>query len=103
MEKVNRGLLNYLSLSLLKELEKLKDFIEKEDGYLVLPSKQLLEYVLVRTQGFSKLLVRIAETARIAGHFFKIRIDIGHAWGLAIIAYAILSRIWYTPFQLTNV
>ncbi|XP_043266058.1 uncharacterized protein LOC122405411 [Colletes gigas] len=94
MSKVNRALLNYLSLSLEKEYENLKSYIEADDEYVKLPSKQMLEFVLVRTQGFAKLMVRVEEVSKHAAHFLKCRIALGHAWSVSIIAYAVISRIW---------
>ncbi|KZC09112.1 hypothetical protein WN55_11576 [Dufourea novaeangliae] len=40
MSKVNRGLLNYLSLSLEKEYENLRNYVEIDNNYIKLPSKQ---------------------------------------------------------------
>lgn len=94
MSKINRALLNYLSLSLEKEYENLKSYIEVDDKYVTLPSKQMVEYVLVRTQGFAKLLIRVEEVSKHSAHFLKSRITMGHAWSVALIAYAVVSRIW---------
>lgn len=95
MSKVNKALLNYLLLSLDKEYENLKGFVEVEGKYIELPSKQMVEYVLVRTQGFAKLVSRVEEVSRHSAHFLRSRIALGHAWGTTIIAYAVVSRIWY--------
>lgn len=102
MSKINRALLNYLSLSLEKEYENLKSYIEVDDKYVTLPSKQMVEYVLVRTQGFAKLLIRVEEVSKHSAHFLKSRITMGHAWSVALIAYAVVSRIWYVTFLLFN-
>lgn len=56
MGKVNKALLNYLSLALAKEYKNLIDYTEVEGGTVTLPSRQMLEYVLVRIQGFAKLM-----------------------------------------------
>nr|XP_003708405.1 PREDICTED: uncharacterized protein LOC100875173 [Megachile rotundata]XP_012152787.1 PREDICTED: uncharacterized protein LOC100875173 [Megachile rotundata] len=94
MLKVNKTLLNYLHLQLKKEYENLKDFVEINNDYVTLPSKQMIEYVLVRTQGFAKLVLRMEEVSKLTAHFLRSRIGIGHAWTVATIAYAIISRIW---------
>ncbi|KAL2744523.1 uncharacterized protein V1477_007065 [Vespula maculifrons] len=94
MEKVNRALLNYLNLALEKEYKSFKSYIEFNDMFVTLPSKQMLEYILVRTQGFAKLLARVEEVAKCAGTFLRTRIILGHAWTVTLVAYAIISRIW---------
>ncbi|XP_054002907.1 uncharacterized protein LOC128889361 isoform X1 [Hylaeus anthracinus] len=94
MFKVNRALLNYVSISLEKEYENLRNYIDTDDKYVKLPSKQMVQYVLVRTQGFAKLMIRVEETSKHAAHFLKKRIGLGHAWTIAIVAYAVICRIW---------
>ncbi|XP_003425944.1 uncharacterized protein LOC100679572 [Nasonia vitripennis] len=94
MEKVNRALLNYLNMAMEREYELLKEYIEINNGIISLPPRQTLEYVLVRTQGFAKLMCRVESTALIAGNFLKSRLCIGQSWTVAMIAYAVISRIW---------
>jgi len=95
MMKLNKALLNYYNMSLKKEYTNLRSDLQMEDGMYVLPSKQILEYVLVRTQGFGKLMTRIEEISRYASHFLNARIKLGHAWNVALVAYGTISRIWY--------
>lgn len=102
MSKLNRAMLNYLSLSLEKEYANLRSYVEIDNKNIKLPTKQMVEYVLVRTQGFAKLMARIEETSKHAAHFLKCRMSIGHAWGVATIAYSIVSRIWYVVTILYN-
>ncbi|XP_050574273.1 uncharacterized protein LOC126914402 isoform X1 [Bombus affinis] len=94
MSKINKVLLKYLSLSLEKEYENLKNYVEIDEKYITLSSKQMVEYVLVKTQGFAKLMLRLEEVSKHAAYFLKCRINLGHAWSTAIIAYAVVSRIW---------
>ncbi|XP_046822861.1 uncharacterized protein LOC124425889 [Vespa crabro] len=94
MEKVNRALLNYLNLGLEKEYKNFESYIELSGIFVTLPSKQMLEYILVRTQGFAKLLARVEEVAKCAGTYLRTRIILGHAWTITLVAYAIISRIW---------
>lgn len=95
MEKVNRALCNYFHLSLDKEYNKLKDSIIIDDFNLItLPTRQMLQYVLVKTQGFAKLMCRIQETAFCAGEFFRARVIIGQAWTFSMIAWSTMARIW---------
>ena len=98
MEKVNRGLLNYLNMSIEKEYVLLKEYIEIDGGIVSLPPRQILEYVLIRTQGFAKLMCRIESTSLVAANILKARLHLGQAWTVTMIAYAVISRIWYNPF-----
>lgn len=102
MSKVNKALLKYLSLSLEKEYEKLKNNVEINEKYVTLPSKQMVEYVLIRTQSFTKIMLRVEEISKYTAHFLKCRINLGHAWSIALIAYAVISRIWYVIFIICN-
>ncbi|XP_015180954.1 PREDICTED: uncharacterized protein LOC107068754 [Polistes dominula] len=94
MEKVNRALLNYLNLALEKEYKNFKSNIELNGTFVTLPSKQMLEYILVKTQGFAKLLARVEEVTKNAGIFLRSRVALGHAWTITLVAYAVISRIW---------
>ncbi|XP_020297102.1 uncharacterized protein LOC109861733 isoform X2 [Pseudomyrmex gracilis] len=94
MVQLNQALLNYYNMDLLKEYNILKSIIRIEDGKYILPSKQMIEYVLVRTQGYVQLMARIEEVARCAGHYLKERIKLGHAWSISLFAFAVVSRLW---------
>lgn len=99
MMKLNRALLNYYNMSLKKEYRTLQSDLRMEDGMYVLPSRQSLEYVLVRTQGFGKLFTRMEEISKYTSYFLRARIKLGHAWSVALIAYATTSRIWYYIYK----
>lgn len=98
MIALNKTLIHYYNMFLPKAYENLQSIIEMEDESYILPSKQMVEYVLVRTQGFANLMAKIGNIARYAAHFFKERMSLGHAWNIAIIAYANVCRIWYDYF-----
>lgn len=99
MIKLNKALLNYYNMSLNKDYTTLRSQIQMEDGMYILPSRQSLEYVLARTQGFGKLMTRIEEISKCASHLLKARMELGHAWKIALMAYATTSRIWYCPYK----
>ncbi|XP_066583534.1 uncharacterized protein [Prorops nasuta] len=100
MEKLNRALLIYLSLNLVQEYKYVYDFIDADEKDYILPSKQMIQYLLVKVYGFIKLMLHVEEVSRETGNFLKTRISTGHAWTLSIIAYAIVSRIWILSSQL---
>lgn len=94
MEKINRALLNYLEIKLQKEFNDLRNYIESDGKMVNLPTRQMLEYVLVRIQGFAKLMARVESVAKQSAEFWNTRICIGHAWIISVIAYAVVSRVW---------
>ncbi|XP_011303906.1 uncharacterized protein [Fopius arisanus] len=94
IEKVNRALLNYLKLSVKEDYEYLKANIESNEESITLPSRQMLDYVLIKTESFAKLMHRIESVARLAAHFLTNRIHLGQAWTVSVIALSVISRIW---------
>lgn len=99
MVKLNKALLNYYNMSLKKEYTDLRSDLRMEDGTYILPSRQRLEYMLARTQGFGKLMTRIEEISRYTSHFLRARIKLGHAWSIALVAFGTTSRIWYCLYK----
>lgn len=67
---------------------------QKCEQEMYLPARDMLDYVLVRLQGLSKLLCRIAECAQEGALYMENRIRIGHFWKVALICFGLLSRIW---------
>ncbi|XP_011343438.2 uncharacterized protein LOC105282854 [Ooceraea biroi] len=100
MAKLNKALITYNTMNLVEEYKTLRQYIQKEGETFSLPSRQMVEYVLVRTQAFAKLMARIEEIARYTGHFLKARIALGHAWSICLIAFACVSRIWFLSKQI---
>ncbi|XP_051174874.1 uncharacterized protein LOC127290394 [Leptopilina boulardi] len=96
MEKTNRALLNYLKLCLENDYKYLKESVEI-DSYsndVTLPTRQLIEYTLVKTQSFAKLMCRIESVSQEAAGFLNSRIITGHSWEVSLIALSVISRIW---------
>ncbi|KAL6259442.1 hypothetical protein P5V15_009363 [Pogonomyrmex californicus] len=94
MVKLNKALVNCYNIFLIKEYQTLRSDLRIEDGLYILPTRQRLEYTLVRTQGFAKLMDRIEQSAKCSGHLLKSRMKSGHAWSITLVAYANISRIW---------
>ncbi|XP_043465686.1 uncharacterized protein LOC122500688 isoform X2 [Leptopilina heterotoma] len=96
MEKTNRALLNYLKLCLENDYKYLKECTEINShlNYVILPTTQMMEYTLIKTQSFAKLMCRIENVSQEAGCFLKSRIITGQAWEVSLIALSVISRIW---------
>ncbi|XP_021933480.1 uncharacterized protein LOC110836528 [Zootermopsis nevadensis] len=95
MKKVNHGLLCYLSMDLATVFNAIKPS-PCDNGYQTMcaPSRQMLEWVLVRTQGFARLFCQVMQTCRDAAIYMKCRLRLGHMWDIALISLGIVSRIW---------
>ncbi|XP_012540514.1 uncharacterized protein LOC105839046 isoform X1 [Monomorium pharaonis] len=92
--KLRKALENVRSMFLENDYETLKaDFRVMKNGMYTLPSRERLEYVLMRTDGFNKLLTRIKDVATQAAHFWKCRMATGHFWSVAAVNLAITSRL----------
>ncbi|XP_022126493.2 nucleolus and neural progenitor protein-like [Pieris rapae] len=93
-KKVNSALKKYLSLNLLKDIQRFVSLLPNKDDELYLPTRQMMEYVLVRIMSFSKLMLRIVICAKQAAVFYLDRIKRGESHWMCLMPYALLSRIW---------
>lgn len=95
MEKTNRALKLFLSSNFCNSLSTFYEVLPKKyEAVTYMPTKDMLDYMLVRLQGVLKLLYRVGESARIATIFMQSKIRIGHFWKISVICTAMLSRIW---------
>ncbi|XP_068085398.1 ABC transporter F family member 4 [Anabrus simplex] len=96
IEKVNRGLLQYLSLDLFGVYSTFTALVPQvpRDPQVYLPTRQMLEWVLVRTQGFARLFCFIAQKCREAARHFHFLVTLGHTWETALLCMGLASRIW---------
>ncbi|XP_072939304.1 uncharacterized protein [Epargyreus clarus] len=100
-KKVNCALRRYLLLNLLKDVEQFTSVLpDEEDAPYYLPTKQMLEYVLIRIIAFSKLMVRIVVCSKQSAVFYLDRVKRGESHWMSLMPYAVLSRIWSMAFVL---
>nr|XP_037870553.1 uncharacterized protein LOC119629296 [Bombyx mori] len=100
-KKVNIGLKRYLAIKLLKDIENFVGILpEKNNDYL--PTRQMLEYILVRLMTFSKIMVRICICTKQAAIFYLNRVKNGESYWMSLTPYALLSRIWSLSLVLTK-
>ncbi|KAJ8927589.1 hypothetical protein NQ314_019934 [Rhamnusium bicolor] len=95
LQKINKALDNYFNMDILRNLKNFMHLIPsryKDETYL--PTKNLLDYILIRLQGLVKLMERIIETCKIAAYLLDKRIHTGHFWKIAFIIFSIVSRIY---------
>ncbi|XP_011551575.3 uncharacterized protein LOC105383245 isoform X1 [Plutella xylostella] len=95
LKKVNTALRRYLSLNLLKDVENYCSVLPtscSEEFYL--PTRQMLEYLLVRLISFSKIMQRICVCSKQAAVFYLDRIKRGESYWMSLMPFAVLSRVW---------
>nr|CAD7571416.1 unnamed protein product [Timema californicum] len=98
--EVNQGLKRYLGLNLLGVVS---NFVppdpESSDVEAYLPSRQMLEFVLVRIQSFARLFCHVVRCCEQAALYLKMKLSGGHMWIVSLLFFAQVSRIWaYSRF-----
>lgn len=93
LKKVNTALKKYLLLNLMKDVENFISALPSEDDQY-LPTRQMLEYLLVRIITFSKLMFRICVCSKQAAIFYLDRVKRGESHWMSLMPYALLSRVW---------
>lgn len=95
LRKVNTALKKYLSLNLLKDIESFIAALPSEnDDDLYLPTRQMLEYIMLRIIAFAKIMLRICVCSKQAAVFYLDRVKRGESHWMSLLPYALLSRIW---------
>lgn len=67
---------------------------DDDSGEIVyLPTKNMLDYILVRLQGLLKLMCRAADCAKSAAFYLEQKMALGQFWKVAFICFGIASRL----------
>ncbi|XP_061704137.1 uncharacterized protein LOC133515576 [Cydia pomonella] len=92
-KKVNVALRCYLGLNVLKDIENFSDTLPADDeDYL--PTRQMLQYIMIRLITFAKIMVRVCVCSKQASVFYLDRIKCGEGHWMSLMPYAVLSRVW---------
>lgn len=97
IQKCAARLLDELSLD--KEINKFHRFFPipsdiKNNDKLYLPTRQMLEFVLVRLYGGANLLWKLIVYCQNAGELCLQRIKLGHFWNIGLNNLSCVSRLW---------
>lgn len=95
LEKINKSLQRFFKTRILSDLQTVVDLISgtgSDNFYL--PTKNLLEYILVRLQGLAKLMEYVIGICTDIAYMLMIRIHTGHFWKIAFITFSIVARIY---------
>lgn len=95
LEKVTKSLERYFGMNLPSDLQTLMDLIpENYIDELYLPTKNVIDYIMVRLQGVVKLFEYVMKTSVDIAYMLNIRIQTGHFWRIGFILFSIISRIY---------
>uniref|UniRef100_A0A8D8RBK6 Protein nepro homolog n=1 Tax=Cacopsylla melanoneura TaxID=428564 RepID=A0A8D8RBK6_9HEMI len=92
IEKINQALRKLLHLNLSLVLKKIIELSSSTDH--TLPSQSLLEWLLIKLQGFARLLTRLIVTSHRVGVMFRQCLAIGHNWHIIVVLMSLSSQIW---------
>nr|XP_026501237.1 nucleolus and neural progenitor protein-like [Vanessa tameamea] len=99
-KKVNVALRSYLRLPLIKDVHSFMDALPITNETTLAPTKQMLEYVLIRLMTFCKLMYRVTLCSKQAAVFYLNRIKRGESHWMCLMPFALLSRVWSMAFVL---
>lgn len=91
IRKINTALKKYLQLNLYKDVDNFIAILPNGDDYY--PTRQMLEYVLVRIIAFSKIMLRVCVCSKQAAVFYFDRVKRGESHWMSLVPYALLSRV----------
>lgn len=93
-KKVNVALRRYLSLNLLNTVDTFRSVLPQPGEALPrLPTRQMLQHVLVRLITFAKVMQRTCVCSRRAGVLYLDRVRRGEGHWMSLVPYAALSRL----------
>lgn len=94
MKKSHQALLRYLNLNVTSIIESFLGFISNEGHFVIVPHRESLDFILIRLQGLSKLLIRAVKTLRNSSRFFFGLLKAGSFYAKGTIILATISKVW---------
>lgn len=94
MQKTHQALLRYLNLDILTSLNNFSEFIQDDGEFVIIPHRHSLDFILIRLQGLSKILIRSVITTRKAAMFFMGVLRCGNFHVRSILFLTTLARVW---------
>lgn len=94
MQKLNRALLQYLNINFAYHVQNFKEMLPpSNEQVFYLPTKNMLDYILVRLQGIMKLMSRAIECAKRAALYLEQKMPLGQFWKVDFVCIALVSRL----------
>lgn len=93
--KVHTALKKYLALNFLKDIESFLSALPSEnDDEKYLPTRQMLQYLMLRIITFSKIMLRICVCSKQSAIFYLFRLRRGESHWMSLLPYSLFSRLW---------
>lgn len=90
IQKLNRVLRNYLAINADYVFANIQGTLTNVYG----PTRQMMEYTLVRLQSLAKIFDRVYNVCLEAGTYFIQKLQVGHLWSAALVILSVVSRVW---------
>ncbi|KAL3269818.1 hypothetical protein HHI36_008876 [Cryptolaemus montrouzieri] len=94
LEKVKKCVMIFSQMDVSKKLEHLLSVLPTtNDDQVFLPTKNMVDFILVLLQGVGKILDRTIEMCKLTAEYYECRFRLGHFWKIALVAIGLVSRI----------
>lgn len=95
MKKIHQSLLRYLNMDIASLIEMFKGFIDdSEIQTVIVPYRQNLDFILVKLQGLSKLLIRTVFCSKRSASYFLGLIKAGSFYAKGVVFLSTIASIW---------
>lgn len=95
MKKAHQALLRYLNLNLVTAIESFKGFINDDSAKsITLPFQPNLDYILLRLQGLSMLLLRVVGCLKKCAKYFLGLIKAGSFYSKGVVFLSTIAAVW---------
>lgn len=94
LKKVNTALRRYLAVNFLKDVQTFNSVMPKDVDEIYLPTRQMIEYILLRLITFAKIMLRVSVCSKQAAVFYLDRVKRGESHWMSLMPYALVCRLW---------
>ena len=97
MKKVQQGLKRYFEMNIVGIIQTFMSFLVEPDdntSKLNIPYRQNIDYLLIKLQGLSKLLIRIIINAKNSANFFLGLVKAGSFYIKGTIIISTIAKVW---------
>src|SRR5690349_687038 len=95
MKKIHQALLRYLNMDIASTIETFQGFIDDSGSKTVtVPYQQNLDFILIKLQGLSKLLIRAICCSRTCASYFIGLIKAGSFYAKGVVFFSTIASIW---------
>lgn len=95
MKKTHQAAIRFKRLNIVEILEAFNSYVADDfQSEILLPSKQNLDFVLIKLQGVSKILIRIITCSRKSARYFLGLIKMGSFYIKGSVFVATLAKVW---------